>query len=303
MTHSHGHEHCHGHNHNKSSNKLLIILILTSFYMVAEFLGGLYTNSLALTADAGHMLGDVASLVLSYFAIWISTRPAPPEKTFGYFRAEIFAAFINGIALVVIALCIIYEAYQRMMAPPEIKSFSMIIIATGGLIVNLVGVKLLHHGSKENLNIKGAFLHIIGDLLGSIGAIASGVLIYKWHFYIADPIISVIIAGLVLYSSISLTKSAVRVLMEISPAHINPQEVKAEIVQINNVIDVHDLHIWSIDSQKVSVSVHIIAKLEHNIQILCDVDNLLKTKFNIAHSTIQIEPDDFHESGCPLDLH
>lgn len=302
MTHSHS-QHCHEHNHNKSSSKLLIILVLTSIYMVAEFLGGFYTNSLALTADAGHMLGDVGSLILSYFAIWLASRPATPGKTFGYFRAEIFAAFLNGIALVAIALVIIYEAYQRMMAPPEIKSFTMIIIATGGLIVNIIGVLILHHGSNENLNIKGAFLHIIGDLLGSIGAIFSGILIYKWHLYLADPIISVVIAGLVLYSSISLTKSAAQVLMEFSPSHINPQDVKNEITKLDNVIEVHDLHIWSIDSQKVSVSVHIVAKLEHSKQILCDVDNLLKTEFNISHSTIQIEPEDFHESGCSLDLH
>lgn len=306
MTHSHSHEHCHSHNHNGNGsnfNGLLIVLLLTGFYMVAEFAGGIYTNSLALTADAGHMLGDVGSLALSYSAIWLSTRPAKPDKTFGYFRAEIFAAFLNGIALVAIALLIIYEAYQRMLAPPEIKSFAMIIIATGGLIINIIGALILHKDSKESLNIKGAFLHIIGDLLGSIGAILSGLLIYKWHLYLADPIISIIIAGLVLYSSISLTKASARVLMEISPAHINPEDVKNAISKIDNVINVHDLHIWSIDSKKVSVSVHIIAKLEHNTQILCDVDNLLKTEFDISHSTIQIEPEDFHKSGCPLDLH
>lgn len=300
---SHCHDHTHNHKNNTASKGLLIVLLLTSFYMVAEFLGGIYTNSLALTADAGHMLGDVGSLLLSYFAIWIALKPAPPDKTFGYVRAEIFAAFLNGIALVIIALIIIYEAYSRIISPPEIKSLSMAIIAFGGLLVNIIGVLILHKDSKENLNIKGALFHIIGDLLGSIGAMTAGLLIFFWHLYIADPVISFIIAGLVLFSSINLIHAAVKILMEVSPSHINPQEVKKAILEIENVLDVHDLHIWSIDSNKVSISVHIVAKLEHNKQILCDVDKLLKDSFNITHSTIQIEPDDFHDYNCPLDLH
>lgn len=302
MSHSHlNHDHNHSHNHESQSTALLIVLIITALYMVAEFLGGLYSNSLALTADAGHMLGDVGALILSYFAIWLSGRKAPPEKTFGYFRAEIFAAFINGIALIVIALIIIYEAYLRMISPPEVKSFSMIVIAFGGLIVNIIGVFLLHKGS-ENLNIKGAFLHIVGDLLGSIGAIIAGILIYFGHFYIADPVISFIIAGFILYSSINLTNSAVQVLMETAPSHIDTQEIKTALLGIKDVIDVHDLHIWSITSNKVSLSVHVVAEPENNKRILEEIDNMLINKFKICHSAIQIEPKDFHEPECPLDL-
>jgi cobalt-zinc-cadmium efflux system protein len=156
--------------------------------MVAEFAGGIYTNSLALTADAGHMLGDVGALALSYFAMWLASKPASSEKTYGYFRTEIFAAFINGMTLVAIALFIIYEAYRRIVSPPEIMSLPMLIIAFGGLIVNLTGISILHKDIKKNLNIKGAFLHILGDLLGSVGAITSGVLMLFWHFYLADPI-------------------------------------------------------------------------------------------------------------------
>lgn len=296
MSHSH-----HNHNHENNSSGLLIVLIITALYMVAEFLGGLYTNSLALTADAGHMLGDVGALILSYFAIWLAGKKAPPEKTFGYFRAEIFAAFINGIALIAIGLIIIYEAYLRMISPPEVKSFAMIIIALGGLIVNIIGVWLLHKDS-ENLNIKGAFLHIVGDLLGSVGAIIAGLLIYFGHFYIADPIISFIIAGFVLYSSINLTNSAIQVLMETAPSHINMQEIKDAILEIKNVIGIHDLHIWSIDSNKISLSVHVIAELENYNKILEDIDTMLINKFKICHSTIQIEPKDFHEIQCPLDM-
>lgn len=294
MSHSH-------HNHANQSSALLIVLIITALYMLAEFFGGLYTNSLALTADAGHMLGDVGALLLSYFAIWLSGKKAPSEKTFGYYRAEIFAAFINGITLIVIAFLIIYEAYLRMISPPEVKSFVMIIIAFGGLIVNIIGVWLLHKDS-ENLNIKGAFLHIVGDLLGSIGAIIAGLLIYFGHFYMADPIISFIIAGFILYSSINLTNSAVQVLMETAPSHISTQEIKDAILEVENVIGVHDLHIWSIDSKKTSLSVHVVSKPEFSRQILEDIDNILINKFRICHSAIQIEPEDFHEPQCPLDL-
>ena len=300
MSHNH-HEHCHHQNNN--FKKLAVVLVLTTIYMIAEFVGGWYTNSLALTADAGHMLGDVGALALSFFAIWLSRKQAPAEKTYGYFRAEIFAAFINGVALVLIALTIIYEAYLRIVVAQKIDAIVMVIIAFGGLIVNLIGVFLLHSGSKENLNIKGAFLHIIGDLLGSIGAIIAGLLIYFYNFYIADPIISVFIAALVLYSSVKLTNSAVQILMESSPAHINLQEIKDEILKLDDVKSLHDLHVWSITSQKVSLSVHVVSDFQNNEKILCEINQLLIDKFNISHTTIQIEPDNFHEDGCSLNLH
>lgn len=303
------HNHCEEHNHNhhnhceNNSKSLLIVLCITTLYMLAEFVGGIYTNSLALTADAGHMLGDVGALGLSFFAIWLTSRKAPIEKTYGYYRAEIFAAFINGVALIFIALGIIYEAYIRITMAQKINAVTMIIIAFGGLIVNIVGAAILHSGSKANLNIKGAFLHIIGDLLGSIGAITAGVMVYGWNIYIADPIVSIIIAILVLYSSINITNSAVHILMESAPKHIDVLELKNAIREINGVKDVHDLHIWSIGTSSVSLSVHIVADIQDNQTILCEVNSLLQEKFNILHSTIQIEPDDFHENGCPLNLH
>lgn len=304
MSHQHNEEHTHHchHNHNNSKS-LLIVLCITTIYMVAEFVGGYFTNSLALTADAGHMLGDVGALGLSFFALWLTTKKAPVENTYGYFRAEIFAAFINGIALVFIALAIIYEAYQRITMAQEIEALPMAIIAFGGLIVNIIAAKVLHSGSKENLNVKGAFLHVIGDLLGSIGAIAAGVIIYFWHFYLADPIVSAIIALLILYSSVNLINSAVQILMEAAPAHIDIKEIKDAISKIDNVIAVHDLHVWSITSSAVSLSVHIVAVNHNSERILCEVNNILKEKFNISHATIQIEPEGFDENQCPLNLH
>lgn len=302
MSHGHCEEHHHhnGHNNKKS---LLIVLCITSFYMIAEFVGGYFTNSLALTADAGHMLADVAALGLSFFALWLSTKKAPIEKTFGYYRAEIFAAFINGVTLIFIASLIIYEAYQRITMAQQIDAVAMTAIASGGLIINIIGAWLLHRGSKENLNIKGAFLHVIGDLLGSIGAIIAGILVYGWNLYIADPIVSILIAVLVLYSSINITNSAVHILMESAPKHIDIQGVKNSISEIDGVENVHDLHIWSINPNLVSLSVHVVTDINEYAKILCEIDNLLKDKFNIEHSTIQIEPKDFHEGGCPLNFH
>lgn len=289
--------HCHSH-HEKTNQKLGIILVLTGLFMITEFAGGIYTNSLALTADAGHMLSDVGALALSYFSIWISHKPASSEKTYGYFRTEILSAFINGIALVAIALFIIYDALMRMLAPPEIKAPIMIIIALGGLMVNLIGAFLLHKDSSENLNIKGAFLHILGDLLGSIGAVFAGIIILRWHFYLADPIISIIIALLILYSSITLINESVNVLLEAAPSHINVETIRKTILEVQGVIDVHDLHVWSLSSNKTALSVHIVAEFLDNKTILCNVNNLLKEKFNIHHSTIQIEPKDFNERKC-----
>lgn len=298
--HEHNHPHNHNHSQNGNSGKLLFVLFLTGFYMIAEFVGGIYSNSLALSADAGHMLADVAALTLSYFAIWMAKRPAPPEKTYGYFRVEIFAALINGIALVIISFVIIYEAYKRCFAPPEVKSYVMTIVAFGGLIVNSIGAFLLHGGSKENLNIKGAFLHIIGDLLGSVGAVVAGLLIFYKQWYLADPIISFFIAGFILYSSVNLIKSASHILMEAAPSHIDVDKIKSAISKIDNVKDVHDLHVWSISSSKISLSVHIVSACQYSEKILHDVNKLLADDFGICHCTIQIEPEDFHECGCNL---
>lgn len=291
----------HHHNHEpdrENRYKLSIILLLTAGYMVAEFFGGLFTNSLALIADSGHMLSDVAALGLSFFAIWLTLKPAPPEKTYGYYRTEILAAFINGITLVGISIWIGYEAYTRLFTPPEVKAPVMITIAIGGLIINIIGAALLHKSSKDNLNIQGAFLHIIGDLLGSIGTIIAGIMILVWNFYLADPIISIIIAVLILISAIRLINEAANILLESSPSHINVEIIKEALLELSMVEDVHDLHVWSISSKKIALSVHIVSSIPENTHVLCAVDNLLKEKFNINHLTIQIEPPDFHENVC-----
>lgn len=294
------HGHCHHIEKHGTNKRLGAVLGLTALFMFAEFAGGIYTNSLALTADAGHMLSDVGALALSFFSLWISCKPASTEKTYGYFRTEILAAFINGIALALIGIFIIYEAIIRMFTPPEVKAPVMVIIAVGGLIINIIGAFLLHKDSKENLNIRGAFLHILGDLLGSLGAIVAGIAILFWNFYLADPIISIFIALLVLYSSISLINEAVGVLMEATPAHINVESIREAIEGLPDVINVHDLHVWSISSNKIALTVHVVTEVQDNKKILCEVNNLLKEKFDIRHAAIQIEPPGFDDNGCSL---
>ncbi|MCI1273086.1 MAG: cation diffusion facilitator family transporter [Clostridiaceae bacterium] len=300
MTHIH---HEHNYHTHKNLKRLSIVLVITIIYMFAEFIGGYFTNSLALTADAGHMLGDSGSLALSFAAIWLATKKAPIEKSFGYYRAEIIAAFLNGLTLVLIAALIMYEAYQRLMNVHHVFASGMLIISVGGLVVNIIGAYLLHKGSGENLNVKGAFLHIMADLLGSIGAITAGLLMYFFKWYLADPIISFVIAILVLSSSFGILKSAVDILMESVPSDIDIKEVQKSIENIENVQNVHDLHIWCINANTIALSVHLVTELTDYKEILSKTNEMLEHKFGIEHATIQIEPVDFHENTCAFENH
>jgi len=286
------------HAHEQSKSKLTIVIILTFIYMLAEFIGGWLTNSLALVADAGHMLSDVAALALSLFAVWLSIKPASSKKTYGYYRTEILAAFINGIALAAIAIFIIYEAYTRIFHPPEIRAPLMIFIAIGGLIINIIAAFLLHAESQKSLNIKGAFLHIIGDLLGSAGTVIAGFVILIWKINLADPIISIIIAILVLISAIGLVNEAINILLEGSPSYINVESIKESLLSLEYVDGVHDLHVWSISSKNIALSVHVVTKNADCEAVLCMVDDMIREKFGINHLTIQIEPVGYHEGIC-----
>jgi cobalt-zinc-cadmium efflux system protein len=298
----------HYHNHDsfdehhncqtKNMKKLLIVFCLTVIYMIAEFVGGVLSNSLALMADAGHMLSDAAALGISVAAAWISLRPASFTKTYGYHRAEIFAALINGLALVIISSVIVYEAYLRVVNPPEVQAPLMIIVAFGGLVVNIIAASILHGSSQDNINVKGAFLHVLGDLLGSVGAVVAGFAIYFFDFYLADPIISFVIAALILLSAFRIIGESVNVLFEASPSHIDVEAVQNTLLALPNAKYVHHLHVWSISSGKVAMSVHIVVNDYGNHQILYDARNVLKEKFGINHSTIQIEPEDFDSESC-----
>ncbi len=258
--------------------------------MIAEAVGGWWTNSLALIADAGHMLTDVAALTLTLTAIWFAARPATEKKTFGYYRLEILAAFVNGIALVLISIWIIYEAFLRWSAPPAINGVSMGAIALGGLAVNLVAAKLLHVGHKHDLNIRGAWLHVMGDILGSVAALIAAVLIAAAGWLWADAVTSALISLIIIYGAWRLIVESVNVLLEGTPAHISLSAVESSILETTGVTGVHDLHVWTIASGREALSAHINhdESTVHS-ELLRRVRARLHDEFGIDHLTIQME--------------
>jgi len=298
-------EHAHSHHQEHevgiaggagSRKRMLIALVLLAVYMIAELVGGLITNSLALMADAGHMLSDVGALAMSVFAMWIAQRPPTRARTYGFYRAEILAALINAATLVALSIYIFIEAYHRFRNPPAVQGGLMFGIAVGGLIINLIVLRLLHEGRSESLNLHGAWLHVLGDTLGSVGVIASAILIWLFDWRWADPLASAIISALIVYSSWALLKESVAVLMEWSPGHLNIDEVNRAIHEVEGVIEVHDLHVWTITSGMISLSCHIVPT-DFCIykDLLTAVREMLHQRFGIDHLTIQIEPIGFEE--------
>ena len=297
--HSHGlapHDHLHSHDHDrKASQRLLfIVLTLTLVYMIAEAVGGYLANSLALLSDAGHMFTDVAALALSLFAVRFASRPSTPRKTYGFYRLEILAALVNGVTLIVLSLLICFEAYKRLRSPEEINGWLLIIISSGGLIINLISAYLLSHSHQESLNVRGAFLHVLGDLLGSVAAVVAGIMViwrgWKW----ADPVFSVIISVLIIYSSWRLVADAVNILLEGTPSHINIAAVEEAMRTVSGVREVHDLHIWTITSGRHAVTAHVVVNdASDSYRILRETRELLAGRFALTHSTIQIEDPTF----------
>ncbi len=287
----------HTHSHDKrtprSLNKLKLALLLTFVYMLCEAAGGWFSNSLALLADAGHMLTDVAALSLTLAAIWFASRPATAKKTFGYYRLEILAAFVNGVALCLISLWVIYEAVQRYSAPPAVKGFELTVIAVGGLIINIICAALLHGDHAHDINLRGAWLHVVGDALGSVAAIGAGAAILAFGWFWADAVCSVLISLIIVYGAWNLIKESVNVLLEGTPAHINLAAVEASIKQTEGVLDVHDLHVWTITSGMEALSAHVrFDKTVAQNDLLKSLRRALHDEFNINHLTIQMETPD-----------
>lgn len=276
--------------YKRPTKRLLFILVLTASYMLLEIIGGIYTNSLALLADAGHMLTDVMALTISWFAFIIAKKPPNKKATYGYYRAEVLAALFNGISLLVVACFIIKEALTRLFEPVEVYTLPMIAIGAGGLLVNMIGVKLLFQEKQHNINIRGAWLHLLYDALGSVVVIVAGLMIYFFNLKSADSIGSICIAVLVFYSSFNLVAETVSVLMEQTPRHIDSEVVIKELMAQSGVNNVHDLHIWSITPGKTALSAHVEA---HSSLDYEDLQNklhaMLYEKFGIEHATIQIE--------------
>jgi cobalt-zinc-cadmium efflux system protein len=289
-----------GHNHRHGSanswRRLSIVLGLTALYMVAEVAGAWWTGSLALLADAGHMFTDVAALILALTAVWFGSRPATSKKTFGYYRLEIIAALVNGVALVVISLLIFYGAYERWLDPPVVRSGPMMLVAAGGLTVNLICAAILHGRNDVDLNIRGAWMHVMGDALGSVAAILAGLCMALFGWYAADAIFSVVIAVLIILGSIRLIRESTNVLLEGTPAHINLAAVEDAILATDGVANVHDLHVWTITSGRDALSAHVIHA--HSISqpdLLRELRTKLHDRFGVDHLTIQMETPDFED--------
>ena len=276
--------------------------MLTCIYFVVQIIVALYTRSLALLADAGHILTDVGGLALVLFAVNYSRKPATLQHTYGFYRIEILAALLNSVVLILISVYILYEAYRRIFEPPEIQGVPMIIVAAIGLGVNYAGLRLLGHSGHihegtpadidryEDLNVRSAYLEVLNDTIGSVGVIAAGLIILTTRFYMADPLISMGLALFILPRTWSLMKKSIHILMEGVPANISPEEVKNSILEIKGVTGVFDLHIWTITSGINALSGHVVVIDRVRSQtILQEINAILDKKFKINHATIQIE--------------
>ncbi|RAT95324.1 cation diffusion facilitator family transporter [Brevibacillus sp. Leaf182] len=300
--HDHGDGHDH-HHHGKGASKraLLTAFLIIAVFLVVETIGGFITNSLALLSDAGHMLSDALALLLSLIAVHFASRPPSAKRTFGMKRFEILAALTNGVTLVVISLFIFWEGFERMWNPPEVASGSMIIIATVGLLANIAAAMVLMRGdTKNNVNLRSAYLHVLGDLLGSVAAILGGILMWAFGWYIADPIISIIVSILIMLSAWRVTKESINILLEGAPSRLDTAKVEQRLSQLTGVVKVHDLHIWTVTSGFDSLTCHLVVEDDlPSYPVLNDALALLEKEFGITHATIQIE----NSSTTHGDLH
>lgn len=290
--HGHGHHHgpCHHHG-TDNERRLLWAMVLTGGFMVAEVAGGLVTGSLALLADAGHMLTDSASLALAWVAARLTHRPANARKTYGYHRVQVLAAFVNGLALLVIVAWILFEAVRRLWAPTEVAGTGMLAVAIAGLVVNLGVFWLLHSGDRGNINIRGALLHVLGDLLGSVAAIAAAVVIMVTGWMPIDPLLSLLAAALIARSAWKITTQSAHILLEGAPAHIDSEQLIEDIPHaLSDIESVHHVHIWSLTPERVMVTLHAVIHdgVDQDQSILA-IRAYLKKRFDADHVTVQIE--------------
>lgn len=281
----------------KHRKRLMLVLGLTSIYMIAEVIGGIVTGSLALIADAGHMLTDVFGLAMALFAIWFSSKAATRTRTYGYYRAEILASLANAMLLFFVSGYILYEAWRRFQAPPDVQSGPMMLVALVGLGVNIAGAWILHGASAESLNMQGAFLEVVSDLLGSVGVIIAGAIIYFTGWTYADPLFSVAIGLFIIPRTWKLLQSAVGILLEGTPSHLKLDEIRATMEAVPGVEAVHDLHVWSITSGIDAMSGHVrVDGTTTSADVLQQLNEALKERFKIGHTTIQVEEKAYDQS-------
>lgn len=277
--------------------RLKLAMAITGVYFAAEVIGGFVTNSLALLSDAGHMFSDIAALAMSLFAFQMARRPATMKRTYGYHRLEILAALINGLSLWLIVGVIFTAAYNRFFDPPEVQSEGMLIVASLGLAVNIAAGVILYGSHHESLNIHGAFLHVLGDALASLGAIFAGLVMLFTGWYLADPLVSVFIGLLILYSSWNLIRESVSILMQSVPKGIDLEEVRMAIERIQGVQKVHDLHVWAVTSGIFTLSAHAVTDGNEDFQrVLNEIEGMLRDRFRIEHTTVQLETENRERS-------
>ena len=302
----HHHNHS-GHNHGFQKNRkaLLTAIAVTGAIMVVEIVGGFLANSLALLSDAGHMLTDVSSLILSLIALQLAARPSSPTRTYGFYRMEILAALINGATLILISAFIFYEAYHRLKASEAVDSLTMLGVAAIGLVANGIAAWAMLPSSKENLNIRGAYLHILGDLLSSVGVLLGGLLIYFTGWYWVDPVLSVGICIVILRGAVLLVKESVNILLEAVPKDVDLNEVQRALRTLPGVKDTHHVHLWTISSGIYALSAHLLIDnlmMSETGKIIQEVNRLLLNKFRISHTTLQLECENCQEGfHCAMD--
>ena len=283
-----------------TQRNLLIVLSILALVMVAEIIGGLLANSLALLSDAGHMLTDILALGLTIFAMRFAQKPPTASKTFGFYRLEILAAFFNGMLLLFISFYIFYEAYQRLVHPQEIKGLFMLVVAAIGLLANGVGITILRKSTQKSLNVKSAFLHIVGDTISSGGVILGGLVILYTGWYLVDPLIGIFIAMLILWGAYSLVRESMDIFLEATPRDIDVEKMLDDLRKIKGVKDIHHLHLWTITSGIYAMSAHVLIEdllTSRSAQVLKEIEGLLQGKYSMEHTTIQ-----FESESCGDDL-
>ena len=289
--HESGDGHSHHHDHGSSETRIAIAALLTGAFMGVEFAGAILAGSLALIADAGHMLSDFASLALAWIGFRIARRPADATRTFGFRRFSVLAAFVNGMALVAVTIWIALEAVMRLMAPHPVQAVTMLWVAGAGLIVNLGSFGVLHGGDRENLNIRGALLHVAGDLLGSAAAMIAALIIMTTGWMAADPLLSIFVAAIILRSAWALIADSSHILLEGAPRHLNIAAVSRDLADhIEGVLDIHHAHAWSLDEQRSMMTLHArIAEGASGPEITANIKQRLAERHRVSHATVEIE--------------
>ncbi|MDQ2691718.1 MAG: cation diffusion facilitator family transporter [Chloroflexota bacterium] len=300
----------HTHSHlreaaNQTTRRLSISLFLTLAFVIIEAGAGIFANSLALLTDAAHNLTDVIALALTWFAVRITSQPANARKTYGYHRAGILVALLNSTTLVLISLGIFYEAYRRFLSPPEVESGILITVGLIAVVINLVTALLIHRGSEHDLNLRSAFVHLMGDVISTVGAVIAGVIIYFTGANWLDPFVSVLIGFLILYNAWGILRDAVDILLEATPRDVNIKEMVKDIAAVEGVLGVHDIHVWSLTQSLRTMSAHILTddlQISAGGTIQRQINEILRHRYNISHATLQLECMDCFPDGLYCDL-